>query len=380
MNTRPHASSAPVHPLAWWAWALTLAAAVSLTTNPLLLVLMIAALSATVVVRRTDAPWARSLRAYYLMALVIIGVRLVFQVLFGAPIGSTVLLDLPQLQLPAWAQGIRVGGAVTAEALAWTLYDALRLATILLCLGAANALANPRQVLRSVPAALYEASVAVVIALSVAPQLIESAQRISRARRLRGSSARGVRALPALLVPVMADAVDRSIDLAAAMEARGFGATRRPTHRRRVLALTLIGAMVLIFGAFRFLSGSMIDGVAEVAVGVSAVLIGLRATGRNLGVTRYLPQPWTILDSSLAGCGVLSLALVGVLTTLDRSLLVPPVDPLGWPVLHPLMVAAAVAAAAPIALTRPVTVAPQQGGHASAAAERLRPRVATVGR
>ena len=59
------------------------------------------------------------------------------------------------------------------------------LAVMLLCLGAANSLANPKQALRSVPAALYEASVAVVIALSVAPQLVESTQRVRRARRLR---------------------------------------------------------------------------------------------------------------------------------------------------------------------------------------------------
>ena len=57
-------------------------------------------------------------------------------------------------------------------------YDGLRLATMLICLGAANALANPRRLLRSMPPALHEVSTAVVVALSVFPQLAESVVRV----------------------------------------------------------------------------------------------------------------------------------------------------------------------------------------------------------
>ena len=37
------------------------------------------------------------------------------------------------------------------------LYDGLRLGTIVVCVGAANSLANPKRLLRSMPPALYEA-------------------------------------------------------------------------------------------------------------------------------------------------------------------------------------------------------------------------------
>ena len=85
---------------------------------------------------------------------------------------------------------------------------------MLACLGAANSLANPRRVLKSVPAALHDISVAVVIALSVFPQLIASAQRVRRARRLRGDTRKGIRALGAVLVPVLEDSVEMSMSLA----------------------------------------------------------------------------------------------------------------------------------------------------------------------
>ena len=53
-------------------------------------------------------------------------------------------------------------------------------------------LANPKRTLRVLPGALYELGVAVVISLTVAPQLVESVQRVRRARKLRGGTRRGM--------------------------------------------------------------------------------------------------------------------------------------------------------------------------------------------
>ena len=160
----------------------------SLTTNPLVLVLLVCAVLPVVAAKRGDEPWARSVRAYLWLAAIVLGVRVVFQILLGGRRDGTVLFALPELALPAWAAGIRLGGPVSAEALAATLYDGLRLATLLVAVGAANALANPRRALRSVPPALADLSLAVAVALTVAPQVVESAFRVRRARRLRGTT------------------------------------------------------------------------------------------------------------------------------------------------------------------------------------------------
>ena len=159
LTSRQPTPSAPrhpwtLHPWAWWCWAIGIGLAVSGTTNPLLLVLIAMTVIVVVMVRRTAAPWARSVRAYLLLALFVIAMRVFFQILIGGGPGETVLFTLPEIPLPEWAAGIRLGGAVTAEGLVYTLYSALRLAVMLLCVGAANALANPRQALKSVPAAL----------------------------------------------------------------------------------------------------------------------------------------------------------------------------------------------------------------------------------
>lgn len=354
-----------LHPLAWWCWAIALGLAVSGTTNPLLLALVATAVVAVVVLRRSGAPWARSVRAYLVLGAVVIGIRVVFQVLIGSSAGETVLFTLPEVPLPEWAAGIRLGGAVTAEAVAFAVYDALRLAVMLLCIGAANSLANPRQALRSVPAALYEASVAVVIALSVAPQLIESAQRVHRARRLRGDSAKGLRALGAVALPVLTDAIERSLALAAGMEARGFGRTRG-LDTAGSLPLMLVASMAATLGAFLLLSTPWwAPATALLVGGIAGVGLGLRLAGRRLQVTHYRPHPWRARETAVAASGLLAAALVlgvgwldpaalsdAALAWLAPAALFPTTNPLVWPDLTPVMLVVVALALAPLWFTR----------------------------
>ncbi|MFV0406855.1 MAG: energy-coupling factor transporter transmembrane component T [Propioniciclava sp.] len=354
---RTSTRQASAHPWAWWGWAVGMAGSVSLTTNPLLLALVALAVAAVVVFRRGDAPWARSIGAYVAVAGVIIGIRMVFQIILGAGTGSTVWFTLPELTLPDWAAGVRLGGPVTAESLVYAFNDALRLGVLLFCLGAANALANPRQALRNVPAALYEFSVAVVIALSVAPQLIESTQRIRRARQLRGGAVTSRRAVRAVIIPVLADAVDRSLLLAAGMEARGFGRTRegrRPSGT--ATALVLGSMMAVVLGTYGLLSSatSLTWALPALTLGLVGSIAGLRAAGRGLRVTRYRPQPWRRADTGVIVAGLIAfgtavLANVGGMTAAGLAWH-PPTDPLTWPTLHPWMLAVLGGGLAPVAL------------------------------
>jgi hypothetical protein len=141
----------------------------------------------------------------------------------GAPVPGRVLVDLPEATLPDWAAGVRLGGEVTLEGVLGAVYAGLQLATILACVGAANALANPKRLLRSVPPALYEIGSALVVAVTVLPQLADSLRRVRAAQTLRGGHSGRVRGLRRILVPVLEDALERSLALAASMDARGYG-------------------------------------------------------------------------------------------------------------------------------------------------------------
>lgn len=341
-----------VHPMAWWGWALLAAVATSMVRNPLLVVLMVAAVWFVALVRRTRAPWARAIGVYLVVALVIITIRIVSQVLIGLDRSGTVLFTLPEFTLPEWAAGIRVGGDVTLDALLYTLYDSLQLVGMILCVGAANALANPKRALRSVPPALYQFSVALVIALSVAPQLVESVQRVRRARRLRGGRSTGWGAARAVVVPVLEDAIDRSLQLAAGMESRGYGRTSQLARVGWGTTAALVAAMLLLVnGAFLALSTTHRWAWLVVAAGAALAWAALRRSGRRLTLTRYRPDVWSTPEWAVLVAGVAAVASVVWLGAALPEAMQPSSSPPQWPELHPWMLVPVLALASPLVTT-----------------------------
>ncbi|MEU6800274.1 energy-coupling factor transporter transmembrane component T [Streptomyces neyagawaensis] len=333
-----------MHPLAWWLWALGLGTAASRTTNPLLLALLIAVAGYVVATHRTDAPWARSYTAFVKLGLAVLVIRLAFAVVLGSPVpGTHTLLTLPEVPLPDWAQGIRLGGRVTAEGVLFALYDGLRLAALLICVGAANALANPARLLKSLPGALYEAGVAVVVAMTFAPHLVADVQRLRAARRLRGRPDRGIRGLLQVGLPVLEGALERSVALAAAMDSRGYGRTAEvPTRvRRTTAALTLGGLLGVCAGTYGVLTAAGDTyGLPVLLTGLAAALAGLRLGGRRSPRTRYRPDPWGVRASLVGASGAAVAVLLILCEAYDSAALHPTVVPLTAPDL-PLWPAAA---------------------------------------
>ncbi|WP_037799880.1 energy-coupling factor transporter transmembrane component T [Streptomyces sp. NRRL F-5635] len=336
-----------LHPMAWWVWALALATAVSRTNNPLLLFLVLAVLGYVVTARRTEAPWARGFKYYLYLALTVVAIRVVFRAVFATGITPRdhFLFSLPHLPTPDWYAGIQIGGPVSLEALLSAATDGLRLACMLCCIGAANTLANPKRALRVLPGALYELGVAVTVAISVAPQLVQSVQRVVRARKLRAGDTKGMRALRGVVIPVLEDALERSLRLAAAMDSRGYGRAGRATRRSRRItgALILLGMCGLCAGAYGLLDATAPSFLGLPAMGLGALLCvaGLRLGGRRVTRTTYRPDPWRLPEWAVAGSGVLSAVLLFTNLGYDPAQLNPTFYPLTWPDL-PLVPTAAI--------------------------------------
>ncbi|MFR9727167.1 CbiQ family ECF transporter T component [Streptomyces sp. MS19] len=327
-----------LHAGAWWLWALGLATAASRTTNPLLLALLVAVAGYVVAARRTDAPWARAFGFYLALGAFVVVLRVVFAVALGSPIGGTTLLvTLPEVPLPDWAAGVRIGGRVMAEGVVFAALDGLRLAALLVCLGAANALANPARLLKSLPGALYEIGVAVVVAMTFAPQLVTDVLRMRAARRLRGRRDRGARSFLEVARPVLEGALERSVALAAAMDARGYGRTADvpPAVRRATGALTLGGLVGVCAGSYGLLAAEgAVYGLPLLLAGVAAALGGLVLGGRRTVRTRYRPDRWGVRAWLVAGSGAVVAAVMAYAAGAagaDAAALNPPAVPLTAP-------------------------------------------------
>jgi energy-coupling factor transport system permease protein len=344
-----------LHPGAWWLWALGLATAASRTRNPVLLLLIAAVAGCVVAARRTEAPWAKAYATFLKLGLVVIAIRVVLQSLFGLPLPGHVLLTLPAVDLPSWAAGVRIGGPVTREEIAAAAYDGLRLATLLCCLGAANALANPFRLLRCLPGALYEAGVAVVVAMSFAPQAVTAVGRVRAARRLRGRPDRGIRALRGLAMPVLEGALERSVALAASMDSRGYGRSAGlPARTRRLTAgLVLAGLLGVCAGTYGLLDASTSGalGLPLLGAGAAFAVAGLTLGGRRVSRTRYRPDPWTGPEWLTVASGLIAAGAFVVTGARSPAALAPSVAPLVVPPLPALAAAGALLAVLPAWLT-----------------------------
>jgi energy-coupling factor transport system permease protein len=325
-----------LHPAAWWAWAIGLAMAASRTTNPLLLALVMA-VAAYVVSARRELGAACPFGAFLRLGLFVIAMRVLFEALLGGGVpGATVLVNLPQIPLPiGW--GVRLGGPVTLEGVLAAAYDGARLAAVLACIGAANALASPRRLLRYVPATLYEVGTALVVALTYAPQLVDDAGRVRAARRLRGHSGHSPRELSRLAVPVLDGALEHSLDLAASMESRGYGRSvhRDAGSRRKATALTLLGLGGVVAGVY-----GLLDGGSAPLLGLPLLLAGSAAAGASLAVgarrerrSRYRPDPWAAPEWVVSFSGAIAGAAVLVAAQRGVGGIILQTSPAVWPIL-----------------------------------------------
>lgn len=344
-----------LHPGAWWLWAAGLAVAASRTNNPILLMLIIAVAAYVVAARRPVAPWSRSFNVFLRIGLVVIAIRVAFQILVAAPIGTTVLFTLPSVALPDLFAGVRLGGAVTAESLLAAVYDGLRLATILACVGAANSLASPARLLKALPSALYEFGVSVVVAVTFAPQLVADLDRIRAARRLRGRPDGGVRGAAGAAVPVLEGALERSVALAAAMDSRGYGrqAQRSVVTRRLTTAALLVGLVAAVVGVYGLLDAAAPAylGLPMLGLGLACGIVGFALAGRRSTRTRYRPDPWTWPEWGVTACAVVTAGTFLVAGAMGMSGLTAPVDPPAWPDVPPIAVVAVLISVLPAFIT-----------------------------
>jgi energy-coupling factor transporter transmembrane protein EcfT len=98
---------------------------------------------------------------------------------------------------------------------------------------------------------IYEFGVATVIATSALPNLVQSVARIRRARALRGDEKPSWRSIA---LPLLEDSLSRSLELAAAMDARGYGVTRTRSRYRPISWQGIDSAIVLASAAILVLT------------------------------------------------------------------------------------------------------------------------------
>lgn len=306
---------------AWLLWAGAGSAVAISTRNPiyLLLILLIATVvdRATAHLRRRQLPF----RPQPLVAFAVVAGALLNALL--ARVGETELFELPPV------------GAVTLEAAAWGATSGLALGTIYAFFFTFNQVTAVPDLVRLAPRAFRELGIVVTIALTFVPEATRAYERVREAQAVRGHRLRGARDLIPLAVPLVVGGLERSMGLAEAMVARGYGATASQRLPFRTQALLTLGLAGLLGGWLAYLSAP--DGpmrtvaLLGLGAGAAATTLAISAAGRAAPRSNYRLVQWRPRDSVVAAGSLLAGSAVAFLP-LSYSpyprLILPDVDPL----------------------------------------------------
>lgn len=288
-----HAAAGPVAA----AYGLALGGAALIVSSPILL----GALLAAVALAGAGAGVARQL--------------LRFTVRFALPVAlATVLINVLVdrggltvfARLGEW--GVLGQVNLTVEALVYGLVFALRMLVVSLACMLIVCAANPDELMRALRRVSPRSALTAAICTRLLGVLAADAQRLAEAQRCRpDGGARGARgrrarleARLALLRATVAGALDRSLDVAAVLEMRGYGAGRvrggRRARSRHDLAFTLAAAGTLAVaiaaqagGAARFSAQPLVSieaGPAAFALAAALVALALAPFLDRRGIER----------------------------------------------------------------------------------------------
>jgi energy-coupling factor transport system permease protein len=348
-----------------WSWLIWLAAAgIAAFTlhNPLYLALVLGAAWIVYTALGRSTPIGSSWGAFVKIGLFFLALTLFFNAL-SIHMGRIVLFRLPG----DWPI---VGGPITLEAILAGAVTGLSLLTILIVFAAFNAVVDHYQLLRATPAFLFQAGVVISIAISFVPQMVLSAKEIRQAQQIRGHRFRGIRDLLPLIMPLLASSLERAIQLAETMEARGFGSMVAPLSRSQILVTQLgllVGLVGLVAGLFvaTYFPDWRTWGWVLAALAVAVMLGVFWFQGRRVQRSRYRRQKWHWCDTTVAvASAIVIVSLLAARLVAPETLYYSPYPPNSLlPPFGPLL------GAALLLLTVPVLVAPKNPQYAPGTTE-----------
>lgn len=310
------------HPISWLVWLGATLVILSATRNPLYLLILL--LTLNVVATVADQVWrgmagnngfvqrSQMLFAPLHFAAVVVCTAALFNALISR-FGATVLVALPEA-IPL------IGGAITLEAIAFGVINGLIIAGFFTAFAVVNLALPIHALIRYVPRAFFPVAVVVTIAITFLPGTLQQAQRIREAQAVRGHRVRGLRDGVALFVPLLVSGLERALQLAEAMTARGFAqAGSGPGNAARLGIVAGLSA-VLIGWLLRLVWGLSLPGLALILVGTILIGAVFWILGRRTPRSNYRHDRWSARDAILIGGALLpALLFLGLLPGIDRS-------------------------------------------------------------
>lgn len=285
--------SAAIHGLAWLAWLGAILTITTTTRNPWYLLLTLLWVAVIDGAAKRQPLWGRRapLWSPLYFGLFVVPAGALFNAL-TVHVGTTELFRLP-LSWPL------LGGAITVEALLFGALNGLALATVFGAFALVNRMLPLRAIIHLIPRTYYPVAVVAAIAITFVPVTLQQWQQIREAQAVRGHRLRGTRSWLALWLPLLTSGMERAMQLAEAMTARGFagGAVQHNPAQQAAL----VGGLAAVLGGL----------LLRMVWGAGCGGADLDGGGRSLGVGRVASCQSPTSPHALSSDGVACAGLGG---------------------------------------------------------------------
>ena len=273
-----------LHTYAWLAWLISGLVALTSTRNPFIISLIDLVL--IVLLIWVTPPSRKVLRTILRFGLSMLVLSTMLN-MFISHFGETILFSLPD-KIPL------LGGNFTLEAFVYGFTNGLILIGIFTLFMILNQVVSVHALVRLIPQAFHPVAVVTTIALTFIPASQKQFQTIREAQAIRGLELKKLRDWLPLIIPLLIAGLERAMQIAEAMTARGFTAQSESKASPLEKALLPLGLIFIILGWILKLSNQLpISGILLILIGFLSLLTLFFISGRRVKKTTYALEAWT---------------------------------------------------------------------------------------
>lgn len=277
-------------PWAWVSWLLSILVILSITRNPLYLLLILMCILFVSGTLRLAGAVSSGPFSLWRLAIWIMLLATLFNAV-TSHYGATVLFVIPG-KIPL------ISGAVTLEAIIYGAINGLVLTGMLASFTVLNLALPMRDLISLIPRAFFPMAVVTSIAVTYLPTTVRQFRQIREAQAVRGHQMKSIKDWLPLLMPLLVGGLEHAMQLAEAMTARGFASTRPLDGKRQVVPrlCMFMGLIALAAGWISQLSGVESIGIIFIVAGAALILGSLWYIGRQAPRTPYHRRGWSWKD------------------------------------------------------------------------------------
>jgi len=161
-----------------------------------------------------------------------------------------------------------------------------------------NQVVSVHSLVRLIPQAFHPVAVITTIALTFIPASQKQFQTIREAQAIRGQQLKKLRDWLPLIIPLLIGGLERAMQIAEAMTARGFTAQSERKVPWFEKALLPLGLIFIILGWILELSTQLpISGLWMILTGLLLLLILFFISGKRVKKSTYAQEQWTQIST-----------------------------------------------------------------------------------